>query len=408
MNNPHGISTAAVRQRIATASQLGDWEAVGVGELLLGKLIIEEYGNRDEARQHLSNALKTFQALNIPHRAAEAYVALGWLHRECFKDLATAEACLVEALEIARKLQDFESAAQAMSELSFVAQDKNEYESAFRFAEQVLEIRTRLGAINNILDAKYRSGQLAIETKRYDLAEALLGECQQYAEQLIDRSWLSDILLQLSRLALRKGELARAVQLTRQYLPIRRAIEGPYQAVMFLLTFAIAVDAIASRGVSMALAEECLFEFENGSLQHDQGNPCAAAAALYLWALAVDTSDLLKARQYLPLVYSYTNKMIENKRGKDVGAVAALFMFLFHERTKLIFARADAFERARALLIMAMGGALFTDPHRHEYVKQIAGELNEIIEVFRAAGDKYREGLVTTILQEQFNANQWA
>lgn len=392
-----------LRRAMVVASRRGDLHEVAKIKLLLGNIAYES-GNQEEARQFLTDATKLYKGLDVPAGIAKAYVSLGKLYRESYKDVATAEACFIEALEIYRKLKEPQGGAEVLSELSFVAQDKGELETAFKFAEQTYAIQLRLGNNDGVFYAKYRLGILALETKRYDLAESLFNECRQHNEQLADRTALSETLLQLSRLALRRSDVVRGVQLAKEYLPIVRATKGPDQAVISFFSLALEIYSITDVDIAIKLVEECLLEVERSAVDNEFRVTYQALARYYLWALHVDLGKTSEAKKHYTLANSYFIKTHNIIQGETHSVMMTSVLMLFEERVKIIRTHENTFELARTMLIMTMMmAAFFVDPkERRIYGQQFAERFGEYIAVFKSSGDKHREGIATKLIQGEF------
>lgn len=147
---------------------------------------------------------------------------------------------LEEGLSIYRELDisDHQALANALITLGDMETELGNYDIAFEFMNEALEIMRELNNIRGIARALWQLGGCAVRPGKYDQAIHYFDEALIYLRKIGDRGQTSIALSGLAEVAIRQGDFERAAILEEESISMRREIKDPWGIAVSLGNFA--------------------------------------------------------------------------------------------------------------------------------------------------------------------------
>lgn len=314
-------------QRSAEAYEaLGDRAGACRAAVELGLAALQQ-GDLAAAERIFAVAGSSFRELGDQRGVETIETDLGlvaWARR----DLAAARQRFAAASSIAREVGSPRRLAGALSNLGMVARAEGELDEAANIHREALALRRRIGdrqgeaiSLNNLARVLEDRGELAVAANHY--AEALLG-----FETLGDRRSAADTMLNLAILERYRGALDASRRHLERALELKREVgdrPGEAQVIASLAStalaageladadrwFSAAADAEQALGRAASVVRARLGQLEVtlargdaatvldgvAGLSYHQGTTLALRVALLAANAALDTGDLVRARQ---------------------------------------------------------------------------------------------------------------
>ncbi|MBK6266162.1 tetratricopeptide repeat protein [Marivirga sp. S37H4] len=179
-------------------------------------LIYSEQVSYEEALAYYEEALKTFNLLNKQERAVNTLNHMGKLFQKQ-KKLTRAFDTYNMALNLSDKLNYSYGKATSYSNLASYFKDSNELDSALSYSHKALVIQSRDNDLNGKAFSIYTMGIIYFLKADYESAEKVLKIALEEAENISSKKLKRDIYLKLKEVAVRQGDLGKAITYFEQY-----------------------------------------------------------------------------------------------------------------------------------------------------------------------------------------------
>jgi predicted ATPase/class 3 adenylate cyclase len=192
----------------------------------------------DDAEALVEEALPLFRELGLEREVVFALSELAWIAVD--RDLARAETLSEEAVARARQLGDPRAISAALNVLSSVVQARGDHERAIAANEEALALRRTLGDPLLVADSAYNLGMSAFLGGRRERARAAFEESLALARELGDALHVAASLCMLGELGLLEGDLERAGRMLRESLELYAGVPDQRNCAECLLVLAAA------------------------------------------------------------------------------------------------------------------------------------------------------------------------